>query len=104
MVYVLHGHGTGRLKSGLRDKLQVARMQKAAARMQTLINDLLAFSRVIRGSQPFVPVNLGTVTREVLGDLEVRIEKSALHIKYVPKKGLVPTVGDRPATQIGRGD
>jgi two-component system sensor kinase FixL len=57
------------------------RMQKAAARMQTLINDLLAFSRVIRSSEPFMPVNLQTVTKEVLGDLEVRIEKSGATVE-----------------------
>ena len=56
-----------------RDYLE--RMQSAAARMQTLINDLLAFSRVISSSQPFMPVDLVAVTREVLIDLEVRIEK-----------------------------
>jgi PAS domain S-box-containing protein len=57
------------------------RMQSAAARMRTLINDLLAFSRVIRSSEPFVPVDLGVITKEVLGDLEVRIEKSGAKIE-----------------------
>ncbi|HTL16253.1 MAG TPA: PAS domain S-box protein, partial [Patescibacteria group bacterium] len=57
------------------------RMQSAAARMRTLINDLLAFSRVIRSSEPFVPVDLAVVTREVLGDLEVRIEKSGAKVE-----------------------
>ncbi len=57
------------------------RMQSAAARMRTLINDLLAFSRVIRSSEPFVAVDMNVVTKEILGDLEVRIEKSAAQIE-----------------------
>ena len=76
-----------------RDYLE--RMQNAAARMQTLINDLLAFSRVIRSSQPFVPVDLGAITTEVLGDLEVRIEKSRAHVEL----GELPTV-DADPTQM----
>jgi two-component system sensor kinase FixL len=69
-----------------RDYLE--RMQNAAARMQTLINDLLTFSRVISTTQPFVPVDLGAVTREVLGDLEVRIEQTKAKIEV----GELPTI------------
>jgi PAS domain S-box-containing protein len=55
----------------------LARMQNAAARMRTLIDDLLTFSRVISRTEPFAQVDLNRVVREVLGDLEIRIEKSA---------------------------
>jgi PAS domain S-box-containing protein len=67
-----------------RDYLE--RMQSAAARMQTLINDLLTFSRVISASQPFVPVDLNAIIKGVLGDLEVRIEqtKARLEIGELP--------------------
>ncbi len=58
----------------------LGRMQNAAARMQTLINDLLTFSRVISRTEPFALVDLAQITREVLGDLEVRIEKSGAEI------------------------
>jgi PAS domain S-box-containing protein len=68
------------------------RMQNAAARMRTLINDLLAFSRVIRSSEPFVQVDLAVVTREVLSDLEVRVEKTGAKIEV----GLLPAIEADP--------
>ncbi len=52
------------------------RMRNAAARMQQLINDLLTYSRVATQAQPFVSVDLARVAREVLGDLESRIQNS----------------------------
>ena len=71
------------------------RMQNAAARMRTLIDDLLAFSRVIRSAEPFVPVNLTQITKEVMGDLEVRVEKNAARVEV----GDLPTV-EADATQM----
>ncbi len=68
------------------------RMQNAAARMRTLINDLLAFSRVIRSTEPLVPVDLAQVTKEVLGDLEVRIEKTGAQLEV----GDLPTLDADP--------
>jgi PAS domain S-box-containing protein len=56
-----------------RDYLE--RMQKAASRMQSLINDLLTFSRVTTKARPFTQVDLAQVTREVITDLEGRIEQ-----------------------------
>jgi light-regulated signal transduction histidine kinase (bacteriophytochrome) len=50
------------------------RMQKAAGRMQILINDLLTFSRVTTKAHPFAPVNLAVTASEVVNDLEGRIE------------------------------
>ena len=73
-----------------RDYLE--RMQNAAARMQTLINDLLTFSRVISASQPFVQVDLGAVTKEVLTDLEVRIEQTKAKVELGP----LPTIDADP--------
>jgi light-regulated signal transduction histidine kinase (bacteriophytochrome) len=51
-------------------------MQAAASRMQTLINDLLAFSRVTTRAQPFVRVDLGELVGQVVSDLELLIERS----------------------------
>lgn len=74
----------------IRDYLD--RMQGAAGRMRTLISDLLTFSRVIRSSEPCVPVDLAIVTREVLGDLEVRIERSGAKLEV----GALPTLEADP--------
>jgi signal transduction histidine kinase len=52
------------------------RMQNAASRMATLINDLLTFSRVTTRAQPFEPVDLSQIAKEVVSDLELRIESS----------------------------
>ncbi|MGA4643877.1 sensor histidine kinase [Limisphaera sp. 4302-co] len=65
-----------------RDYLE--RMRRAAQRMQTLINDLLAFSRVTTRARPFEPVDLGQVLREVLGDLEARIEQAGAVVSVEP--------------------
>jgi signal transduction histidine kinase len=51
------------------------RIQNSGKRMQTLISDLLTFSRVTTKAQPFVPTDLNEATRDVLCDLEVRIEQ-----------------------------
>lgn len=73
-----------------RDYLE--RMQSASARMRRLIDDLLTFSRVISRTEPFGPVNLNTAVREVLSDLEVRIEKSGARIEV----GDLPTLEADP--------
>jgi len=69
------------------------RMRNAAQRMQTLIQDLLTFSRVTTKAKPFVPVNLEKVTREVLSDLEVSIEQSGatIEIDDLPEIDADPT-------------
>ncbi len=54
----------------------LTRMGDAASRMQTLITDLLSFSRVTTKAQPFVPVDLNEIALGVLSDLEVRIEQT----------------------------
>jgi PAS domain S-box-containing protein len=66
-----HGEALG---EGGRDYLE--RMQNAAGRMQTLINDLLTFSRVTTKAQPFVTVDLAEVAAGVVSDLEARVERS----------------------------
>ncbi len=71
------------------------RMQKAAARMQILINDLLTFSRVTTKAHPFAPVNLAEIASEVVNDLEGRIEL----VKGRVELGTLPVI-DAEALQM----
>ena len=78
-----------------RDYLQ--RMQAAAGRMQTLIRDILSFSRLAAKAKPFEPVNLNALIQEILSDLEARISQTRAFIEV----GTLPTIeGD--ATQLGQ--
>jgi len=67
-----------------RDYLE--RMQNAARRMQTLIQALLDYSRVTTKAAPFVKVNLTTLVKEVLDDLETAIEQAggSVELKDLP--------------------
>ena len=62
----------------------LSRMQNATRRMQQLIVDLLALSRVTTKAQPFVPVDLAIIVQDVLTDLEMRIEEANGHIEVGP--------------------
>jgi signal transduction histidine kinase len=65
------------------------RMRNAAKRMQRLISDLLALARISTAEQPFVPVDLADVLRNVVSDLEVQIEQSGVRLR----------VGEMPAIE-----
>jgi signal transduction histidine kinase len=52
------------------------RMLAAAGRMRTLIDGLLQFARVSTQQQPAVAVDLGELAREVVGDLEGRLQQT----------------------------
>jgi signal transduction histidine kinase len=51
-------------------------MRAAAARMRTLINDLLTYARVTTQARPFQEVDLSAVARETVADLEGRIQQT----------------------------
>ena len=54
----------------------LARMMNAAARMRTLIRDLLLYSQVSTRVRPVVRTDLAEIAREVVGDLETAIAES----------------------------
>lgn len=68
------------------------RMLDASSRMQTLITDLLAFSRLTTEAQPFEAVDLGQVAGDVIADLEVRIEEAGATVEV----GELPTIEADP--------
>jgi two-component system sensor kinase FixL len=76
-----------------RDYLQ--RMFNAAARMQSLITDLMSFSRIATTGQPFERIDLGLIAREVSNDLESNIEKTGGRVDIED----LPTI-DADATQM----
>jgi signal transduction histidine kinase len=51
------------------------RILNSASRMRKLISDLLVFSRIATRAQPFKKVDMGLIAREVVGDLEGRIQQ-----------------------------
>ncbi len=62
----------------------IERMRNAAARMQAMINDLLALARVTTMAQPFVAVDLSAAARDAVADLETRIERTGGHVDIAP--------------------
>jgi signal transduction histidine kinase len=70
----------------------LARMLSAAARMRTLINDLLLYSQVTTRVQPLVRTDLARIAREVLADLETTIAESGGRVEI----GELPTIDADP--------
>lgn len=68
------------------------RMQKSANKMQSLIQDLLAYSRVTMGGLEVKPTDLTLIVYEVLEDLEARLEENRVQISF--KK--LPTIDADP--------
>lgn len=71
------------------------RMQSAARRMQSLIQDLLTYSRVTTKAQPLTVCDTGRILNEVLQDMETVVSRENAVIETSP---LPPITGD--ATQI----
>jgi signal transduction histidine kinase len=76
-----------RIKTRYADKLDETgqdyfnRMQSAAQRMQTLIDDLLKYSRVGRVQNAFEPIDLNELIETVISDLETTITDSGATVE-----------------------
>jgi two-component system sensor kinase FixL len=70
----------------------LGRMLSAAERMQNLINDLLAFSRLNSRPQEFAALDLNEVLTDVLSDMEVTIERTMAQIE----SSTLPTIAADP--------
>lgn len=68
------------------------RMQGAAGRMRELLEGLLDFSRITTNARPFQRVDLAAVARQVLVDLEVRIDETRAQVEL----GELPTIDADP--------
>ncbi len=79
------GH-TGSLDEQAHDYL--TRINRAAERMQALIDDLLTLARVASKVKPFRAVELNKLMEEVISDFELQIEKAAGKVEL----GDLPTV------------
>jgi PAS domain S-box-containing protein len=77
---------------GDQGKEYVERIVAAVARMRSLINDLLAFSRVTLKGQPFAKVDLQALAAEVVSDLEVLIQQGGGRVEVGP----MPTIRADP--------
>jgi signal transduction histidine kinase len=60
----------------------IDRIQNSASRMRTLIEDLLAYSRVSTKGKPFLPVDLQKVMNGVLGDLEIKLQETNATVEF----------------------
>ncbi|HEX9028471.1 MAG TPA: ATP-binding protein, partial [Anaerolineales bacterium] len=59
----------------------IGRMQRAAARMQLLISDLLAYSRIPNGILSYKDVDLKEIVGEALDDLDALIKSSGARVE-----------------------
>ncbi|WP_293894322.1 ATP-binding protein [Flavobacterium sp.] len=73
-----------------KDKLD--RMQNAACRMQTLINDLLAYSRTNVSDRKFENTDLNIILNEVKNDLEdeLRLKNATIEVTELGKADIIP--------------
>jgi PAS domain S-box-containing protein len=62
-------------------KAYIDRMRNAATRMRILIDDLLTFSRITTKAAPFTQIDLNAVVRQVIDDVEPRLQATHGYIE-----------------------
>jgi PAS domain S-box-containing protein len=75
-----------------RQRSYLERMRSAADRMQDMISDLLALSRISTQGKPFVSIDLAQVAAEVLSNLELQIRRTGGRVEL----GDLPVVDGDP--------
>jgi len=70
----------------------ITRIQNAAVRMQTLISDILAFSRINNEKDTFLNYNLNLILQEVLDELDATIQdkKARIEMEELPSIDVNP--------------
>jgi signal transduction histidine kinase len=70
------------------------KITSSAKRMQSLINDLLSFSRHTNSSNDFKFTDLNQLVKEAVGELEIEIEKSNAQVMYndLPSLWAIPSL------------
>lgn len=67
-----------------KDKIYLHKIDTSAKRMQTLIQDLLIYSRTNSAERVFVPSNLDEIAEEVKSDFSERIEETNAIVNFHP--------------------
>lgn len=73
-------------------QMYIERMQDAANRMRSLINDLLSYSRVTTKGKELVETDTNAILADVLSDLSVRIDETRATVEVCD---LPPLMGDK---------
>jgi PAS domain S-box-containing protein len=74
-------------------KMYLERVWASADNMRKLIDNLLEFSKISRGTRSFVACNLSGIIAEVISDQELRIEETSTSLKcdHLPTVQAVPS-------------
>lgn len=76
-----------------KSKLYTQKIVQSSGRMQKLIDDILSFSSLRMTNEVFQPIDLNIVVKQVLSDIEVRIEaaKATVHVEKLPVVDAIPS-------------